>query len=285
VRTLPEARQRGIARGVARGSLALRRLRARRHEAKIAAFFADRPELRARARSLLLEIVASHVEETMALRRLGVDPGWRPRVELHGADAVEAARGGGGGVVLWLLPQVLTPLLAQLTAHDRGWDLLHLRHWTHGGGHTRLGRRLVGRRNWRIEERHLRTAVITPQGPTSALRAMLRHLRRGGVGSVVGIAISDAPVTLPLLGGRVVIARGAPWLAQRAGASLFAVRGEPPAPGDTAFALHFERLPRPAEAGDEDPLRPPTEAFASVLARALETAPALWPVNWRTFRV
>ena len=276
---LPPGRWPAAARAVARASARLRPARTRTGTRRIERFFPDGPPGGLRAEALLERITAGYVEETMLYARLTRRPDWRPKLTVQGLEPLAAAQRDGRGVVLWSVHQHCTSLLMRAALHDAGHRVHHISHWTHGPSSTRYGRATLGAAHVRVEERLGARVVIPPAGPLVALREIGRIVRGGGIASFRGIATADAPLRLPLLGGGMSLATGAPRTALRSKALLLAVHARREAVDRWTLVLTLLDA-----RGAQRAIDALAGEFARLTARALVESPELWPVYDAQFR-
>lgn len=212
----------------------------------------------------------------MIYARLYWRPAWRPRLNAYGLEELAAAA-AKGGVVLWCVNQTSITMLLKLLLHDAGYTMHHVRNWAHGPIPTRYGRRVVNPLFWKVEDRYARHLEVRSRSPLSMLRGAGRLLRDGGIVGLRGVANSTGPVVLPVLGGWMKIALGAPRTALKYNAALIAVHCRPEGPAGWEFT--FTPLGRQFGRSVESV----TEEFRQICERAFTEAPELWPVRHRQF--
>lgn len=274
---LPENRWRGIGDNVAKYSIMLKPSRLKKGVSKLEHFFPSGLPGDRDAKQLLAAITKRYVEETMIYTRLSQRPDWRPPMSVAGLDLIKAEQGDGKGVVLWLAPQVATHILTRIAVHDAGYRVCHLRNWMHGPSPTWFGRTVLNPLYWRVENRIADHVVIPTQGPAGAVRRMRRLLRDGAIVSLRGLGSSNAPRVLPLFGGKMELATGAPRIALGEDASLVCVHSEH---ANQGWKLVFSRLRARGEKSDVDSL---VQEFSGIVRTTILKCPDLWPVQHRQF--
>lgn len=259
-----------VARGIAGLSILLRPGKARGEIKRIEQLLPKGIPQRHNAKSLLSVVTARYIERSMIYVRLAWRPHWRPRATIGGLDDVAAAM-EKGGVVLWAVNQIASLIVLRLLLHDAGYRLNHVRSWNHGISRTRYGRRVLNAFFWNIEDRYADHVVLPFRGPFGALRQVNRILRDGGLVSFRAVANSEAPVSLPLLGGCMQVALGAPRAALKSQAALFTVHCR----YDGQEIRHYSLTPIDISQGIETA----TREFGAICKQAMEDNPDLWPVN------
>ena len=289
VRTVPPFRWQGIARNLAALALRVRPGRTRKGVAKLDRFVPDGHLNHETNRQLLLRITASHLEEVFLLAKLRQDRAFRPAIKTEGKDAVASAVGQGRGVLLWTAPQVFTPLLVRMLAHDEGWPINHLRLWAHGPSSTRYARRFLNHTQLRAENQYANHIVISKAGPMPAVLEVSRRLREGQVVQFHGVSNSGNPVSVPLFQGRMDLAAGAPRIALQCGAALLAVAATR-SPDSGTFLIKFvpllpsDGLDPPSEHDEPEIVREAVEKFRTLLEDSFSVSPNLWPIQRLQYR-
>lgn len=223
------------------------------------------PDVYARA------LIATFLRQRALYARLAATPGWRPPLVVEGADAVEEALREGRGVVLWIVPQEMTPMLVRMVCHDAGWRLHHMSHWQHGQSDSRLGITVFNRRDCRIEDRLAGRLTLRGDDTTTALAEADRLLAAGEIVSFRGIGWAQRPVYYPLFAGHMHLGLGAPVTARRAGAALFSTMAIPENDG---FRVTFRPLANAKGRSFEEV----GQEFAARIEQAFSAAPFLWNV-------
>jgi lauroyl/myristoyl acyltransferase len=147
--------------------------------------------------------------------------GWRPIVELDGAEHLRRALEAGRGVVLWRMNFCENPVFLQaLTAH--GVSAVHLSDAAHGApSGSRLGLRWTSPLYCRAEEPYAAERIVIPLDRSLGyIRELLDRLGQNAVVSIVGENRGRNNVTVSILGSDVELATGAPALAAKSGAAL-----------------------------------------------------------------
>ncbi len=150
--------------------------------------------------------------------------GWRPEIQVPGAEHVEKALAEGRGVILWVGHFVHGDLVVKMGFHRAGLAVSHLSHPRHGFSSSRLGMRYLNRVQTAIEDRYLRERVrMGPDGAGAAMKTLAERIADNGVVSISVRGDSRNPAVLPFFNGEIRIAAGAPVLAYNTGAALFPV--------------------------------------------------------------
>lgn len=215
--------------------------------------------------------IASQLRGRTLYARLAADPAWRPHLEVKGIDALAQAEGCPGGALVWELPLQTMGLFARMACADRGMRLHHISHWRHGPSRSRLGRRLFNHRDCRIESGFGPRYIVREEDTHSALSAVRRVLREGGLVGFRGIDWARRPACYPLLAGQLRLALGAPVTARRVGAALFTAGV---ASIEGGYRVEFQ----PLAMGDR-PLEDIGAEFATRLEDAILRSPDLWSVG------
>lgn len=151
-------------------------------------------------------------------------PEWRPRVELVGAEHIEAALRAGRGAILWTAPLVFGDLMTKMALHRTGFRVSHLSRDGHGFSPTRWGARFLNPIWTRIEDRYLaERLVIHEDRPSNALRTLLQRVRQNRIVTVTVGGQGTRTATVPFINGMLQVADGMPALAMRTGAALLPV--------------------------------------------------------------
>ena len=151
--------------------------------------------------------------------------GWHPRMVLEGEAHLQAALGGGKGVVLWLAPFVFNSGPTKIAIHERGYRVSHLSSPHHGYSESKFGVAYLNKVRCIPEDRFIAERVVYQrESPASAMRRLMRAVKGGGIVSIVAASTEGTElVKAPVLGGRVPVAVGAPRLAALTGAPLLPV--------------------------------------------------------------
>lgn len=223
-RALPEHLWPAFSRRFAALSLAGRRRRARADAQKLAPFLGALMDDDPSGKAAVKAVLATAFEGNVFLHAARRNPKWRPPIQLEGSDALRDALALEGGAVLWVVPVTFATLVVKMALADAGYDVTHLSQERHGGGHSKLSIWLNNRWQTAVEERFVTRAVIPRNtAPTVAIRQLQRALASNAVVTVAGVDQAEQPLELPFLGGWLRLGLGAPRLALRRAAPLFAV--------------------------------------------------------------
>lgn len=206
--------------------------------------------------------------------------GWHPRIDLVGREHLEAALARGHGAILWVAPFVFAYLVTKMALHQAGYAISQLSRIAHGYSSSRFGIRVLNPIRTRIENRYLvERVVIGSDGSVSGpLGRLTDRLNANGIISITVGAAGSRPHRCTCLNGRLEIARGAPNLMLRTGATLLPVFTARTAAGH--FVTTIEPPLEAPEGTDRD------QVVARVIERLVERLePHLlrWPdqFNWR----
>ena len=210
-----------IALGRAAARLAPGRTRTRVHTLEsVMGTRSDLPD----ARRIHLGLVAGGIEQFLQHLRELRPGGWSRRIRLVGRDHVERALTAGSGAVLWVAPFLFGDLLPKKAFHDAGLSVTHLGIDTHGPSYSRLGTRLLNPLQVVGENRYLAERLAMSEGTELKYsRRMVHRLRANGLVSMGCAPVGRKIVPIPLFGGRLPIATGAPSLSLATGAALLPV--------------------------------------------------------------
>jgi lauroyl/myristoyl acyltransferase len=148
--------------------------------------------------------------------------GWSPQMRVEGEEHLQAALKGGKGAILWLAPFVFNSGPTKIALHQKGYRVSHLSSPKHGVSETRFGIKYLNRIRCIPEDRYLVDRIVFDRhAPTTAMRRMLRALKAGDVVSIVAASTEGYEmIQVPVFGGRLPVAVGAPRLAGLTGAPL-----------------------------------------------------------------
>ena len=211
--------------------------------------------------------------------------GWRPSVDLHGADHIFRALERGNGVILWRVSgHSAIPLNQALV--DAGLAPVHLS----SRGHLLLARpsrlwRFVGLKVApllrRGEDRLLRERIeINPRSAAGATRQVVAALAENSVVTIVGDLKSGAKThTLQVNSATLKLANGGAKIAERTGAALLPVTVRRVGPLAYRIDVH-DKLRVDPDSNARTRVEQRIEGFAAVLADFIKSDPAQWP-KWR----
>lgn len=148
--------------------------------------------------------------------------GWSPEMRVEGEEHLQAALKRGKGVILWLAPFVFNSGPTKIALHQKGYRVSHLSSPKHGVSETRFGIKYLNGIRCVPEDRYLVDRIVFDRNaPSTAMRRMVRALKAGEVVSIVAASTEGYDmIQVPVFGGRLPVAVGAPRLAGLTGASL-----------------------------------------------------------------
>jgi lauroyl/myristoyl acyltransferase len=237
------------------------------------------------ARAFALDSAAGRSEHHVQILRELSPRGWTPRLALEGPAHVDDALAAGRGAVLWVAHFCFNALATKKALAGAGHRAWHVSRPEHGFSKSRAGIATVNRLRVRAELRHLAGRILIHRAkPMAATLAAQRVLRGNGIVSITAGAWEGQRVAIvPLLGGTLELAVGAPGLARLAGARLlpvFTVRER-----DGALRVVVEPSMTVAHDGDADKaLDVAAHAFAKRLDDYVRRYPAQWR-DWKSLRL
>jgi lauroyl/myristoyl acyltransferase len=177
------------------------------------------------AQRIALRCAANRIEHFIQAIKANTQAGWNPRIDLQGDELIRSALYKNNGVILWVGHFCSSPLITKIALKDAGYDIFHLSRLEHGISSSMFGMRYLNPIRVRAESPFLKGRIlINNSNPASALRRAMRILNDNGIVSITAGGWSgSALVKGPLLGGRIVLATGAPALAHQTGATLLPV--------------------------------------------------------------
>lgn len=179
-------------------------------------------------RFIVTHTSAARIERHLQYLRELRPGGWHPRIELTGAEHIDAALAKGRGCILWVAPTMHAFLVVKKSLSSAGYALTHLSHIEHGLSQTRLGKPLSALRT-RPEERYLAERLVMTDGAElQRTRDLYARLRANSLVSITAETTWGARmVSGGFLGGTISLPSGAPSLSLASGAALlptFAIR-------------------------------------------------------------
>lgn len=176
---------------------------------------------------ILTELTAEQLLAILQMLRSYRPGEWNPSIRVTGRAHYDEAKRSGKGVVFWVSPFVHLDLMVKVALAQIGVNLHHLSHPSHGLSVTRFGVCVLNRIQLRAEDRFLSERVILAPGNLGAsLLKLARLLRTNGSVSITAIRPlfpSTKSIIVPVLGGELALARGAPVLSCKTGAALLPV--------------------------------------------------------------
>ncbi len=151
--------------------------------------------------------------------------GWKPKIELHGLDHLDAARAGGRGAVLWIAHFAFNALAAKMAFARAGFDVFHVSRPEHGFSKSRFGMRWLNPIRTGAELKYAAGRVVLDRAnPAASMNEARRLLRANKFVSITAGAWEGELLVSARIGQSAVeIASGAPRLAKVAGAPLLPV--------------------------------------------------------------
>jgi len=151
--------------------------------------------------------------------------GWRSKLVLEGRQHLEQATAAGRGAILWVGHTVFHGLVLKKSLAEAGFRLNHFSRPEHGFSKTRFGIAFLNPIRSRVEDRYLRRRIVIERGREErAVRAAARELAANGLVSITAGDWEGRQIAhIPMLGGSLPLATGAPALALAAGALLLPV--------------------------------------------------------------
>ena len=278
--TIPERHWDSIAHGIARLTACLLVGRTRSRWQRRTHMFDDRI-----APSTLdcieTKIIAHGYVARMQVFREYRPGGWRPGIQVVGAEHIEAALAEGQGAVLWVAPFAYSHLVTKKGLHEAGYWVSHLSRPSHGFSSTRFGIRVLNPIWTRIEDRYLaeRVRLRDSNGSESALVILRDRLKEN---RVVTITVGDQArktVRVAFLGSRLRLATGPVHLARTSKAALlpvFTVRT-----GTGILVVNIESpLSRPTEGNSDEPYEAVIRHYVQQLEQYILEYPNQWNQEW-----
>jgi lauroyl/myristoyl acyltransferase len=163
------------------------------------------------------------IECLPALRAWRPGAAWRPRIDLHGAERIEAALRGGHGAVLWVPLFRYSTWVTKVALFDAGYRVSHVSNAGHGLGATPLHLRWLNQLRTRKEEAHLRERLIISGTATSAMRTASHRLAENGLVSITLLPVATGSVAAPFFDRSFAVPLGPPRLSRLAHAPILPV--------------------------------------------------------------
>jgi lauroyl/myristoyl acyltransferase len=231
---------------------------------------------------LELQVIAAEYEENIEAIRENLPGGWERPIELRGAASIEQARRLGRGAVLWISRFAHSDLVAKRALWRAGYAPSHLSHVRHPFSATRVGARFLNPIRLRAENRYLERRVLVSYGQARpALEVLKQVLRGNGVVTITAIGSGRKVITLPLLGGTLRLATGAPRLALDTTAALIPVFTVPNETGGYAVHCGPDLNVDKVEQSPEEAMRRMAEQYVALLETFVRAHPAKWK-GWFT---
>ncbi|MGH8713615.1 MAG: hypothetical protein ACREYB_06385 [Casimicrobiaceae bacterium] len=238
------------------------------------------------ANAFALEVAAGCTEHHLQVLRSRSPRGWKPALELEGAQHLDAALGAGRGAVLWVAHFCFSALASKMALRRAGYQVWHLSRPEHGFSKSALGIVLFNGIRVGAEREHLAGRIVFERSrPGAATLAAQRVLKKNGIVSITaGDWEGQRLAEIDLFGGKLELAVGAPGLARLTGARLlpvFTVRGH----GQGAMRVVIEpALPVAGEGDADDALQRAADGFGGLLERYVGHLPSEWR-DWRKLKL
>lgn len=168
--------------------------------------------------------------------------GWRADITVENADLLHEAVGEGRGVILWVAETTSASLVVKKAVHGLGLRLHHVSRPEHGPATSRLGIDYLNAIVRSAEDRYLAERVLVHEANAVAgTRKLLAILKAGAVLSIVARPQGRQTARMPVAGGFIEIATGAPALANTSGAPILPVFCSQSADDRRTFRVVFDR--------------------------------------------
>jgi lauroyl/myristoyl acyltransferase len=214
-------------------------------------------------------------------RARGVRHGWRPTTMLEGLDRIREVQAEGRGAILWRMSFCESPV-AKIALAREALAMVHLSSVSHGARSQSRGGGWVTALYRRGEDPYLAERVVMPaDGSLGYMRGLMTKLRAGALVSIFAEYPSRRSVRVPMFGGTVELATGAPALAVKTGSALFPTRVRWEG-GDRYTVIIEPAIDLPEGAGRRDVVASAVDDFASRLEAAIRSTPESW-MRWPVF--
>lgn len=151
--------------------------------------------------------------------------GWRPEIELHGVEHLDAAREEGHGAVLWIGHFAFNALAAKMAFARAGFEVFHVSRPEHGFSKSRFGIRYLNPIRTSAELGYAAGRIVIDRAdPAASMNEARRLLRLNKFVSITAGAWEGDLLVDARIGDSVIaLAGGAPRLARIAQAPLLPV--------------------------------------------------------------
>lgn len=202
--------------------------------------------------------------------------GWNPEIHLRGKHHIENALREGNGAVLWLFPSTFGGLVGRKGLHAARFELVMLSSHVHPYSGTRFGMRFLNPIRTRVENRYLFERVtLHPNADMVAMRRVLDLLGENKLVEIAAIGVSDAPASIPFLGGTLNLALGAPTIAAMSRAPLIPYFPIPV--GNEKFDVYFEPpLEHRVASAPRDSAIRLARQYAAIMEKYVRKVPHVW---------
>ena len=160
------------------------------------------------------------------LQLLGVHSpsGWNAKIQLEGQRHIDHALAEGRGAILWVANLSYYRQVTKMALHRAGYCVCHLSSIVHGFSETRFGMRVLNPIRTSAEVRFLdERLVLETSGKLTAMRALMRRLRRNGLISITASAAAPNAQALPFFGGLIHLSVGPAKLSAQTKAPILPV--------------------------------------------------------------
>ena len=135
--------------------------------------------------------------------------GWHPKIQVEGAEHIEAALARGHGVVLWVSPFAYSDLVTKKGLHEAGYRVSHLSRPEHNISDSAFGVAVLNPIWTRIENRYLAERVIIRNNDAaSALETLRTRLKQNRIVSITVGDQANRLAYLNLFKGKQPVATG-----------------------------------------------------------------------------
>ena len=270
--TIPERRWPFIAQALARVVTRLKTRRRRTQRRRL--MFNDRFESSALDHMGTRFLAHSYLARMQGFREYWPG-GWRPEIQVVGAENIEAALVQGHGVLLWIAGFAYNNLVTKKGLHEAGYRVSHLSRPSHNISRTRFGIRVLNPVWTRIEDRYLAERVVIRDDDAGSALAVLRaRLEENRIVSITVGAQARRTAEVDLLSTKLRPATGPLHLAQTTKAVLLPVFTVMRETG--AMVVNVEG---PLIGGGDDQ-EEPYESVCQCYARRLERFVLQYPDQW-----
>lgn len=256
--------------------------RTRNETAEIAALLGETPASE-NIHAIVFANWANRYEERFHYLRDWRPGGWKPSIDIEGAEHVSAALDDGRGVVLWGSNFAFNNLVPKMAMHRLGLEVIGFSVPIHGISTSRFGILTLNRLYRDIERRYLRERMMVEveQFP-AALERMRAWLKINGVVYFAVGGRGRRTAEARFLGGRIVIATGPVAMAERTGAALLPLYTFRAGPGRFQVTIG-PPIVIPKDQGGNTDYNAAIQAYADALAPFVLRDPGQW-FGWHLIR-
>jgi lauroyl/myristoyl acyltransferase len=267
---LPQRFWKGISARLARVHLRFRRS----NIARFSSVFERRINMS--AADLERDCIASGYEEGIEAIREVLPGGWHPPIKVCGNESLDEALRRNRGAVLWVGEFWHSDLVTKKGLAEAGYQLTQLSTVGHPYSSSRFGSRVLNPIRLLAENRYLTRRVLMVYSKAQpALTALASALRQNGIVTIAATASGTRILEVPMLGGILRLAAGAPMLALRTGAALIPVFTVPDNQG--GYTIHIgPDISAVAAAENKERLKLMGIRFASLLEPFVVDHPTQW---------